>query len=280
MSKKDLRKLSIEFRRVSSNFLSSTNDTADINLKRFVNFINNNELINKIIKDKIANVDYNFRDCFKIDESGWVELDIPVDEAKQIKAQYDYLSFIDNEEGVYVLGQAMRYYHSSNKFDDIIQNFIDKAFKPFIDYINDQISMEMLSVEEDLNKNAGDIFIQNINSSTGVVNQQGIGTIISNITVNPDIEEILVLTDRLISSLSKLQGVDADRIENVRDDLESVQEQMKSEAPKKKRLTKALGGIREFVKDVISKVAISYAASGDWNTLLQKLGDFIREVGQ
>lgn len=44
MNIKDLRKLSLEFRRLSSNFLNSTNDTADANLSRFVSLITTNEL--------------------------------------------------------------------------------------------------------------------------------------------------------------------------------------------------------------------------------------------
>ena len=53
MNRLELRKLSLEFRRLSSNLLNSTDDTADINLSRFLKFINGNELISGIIQDKI-----------------------------------------------------------------------------------------------------------------------------------------------------------------------------------------------------------------------------------
>ena len=45
----ELRKLSLEFRRLSSNLLNSTDDTADINLSRFLKFIDVNKLISTII---------------------------------------------------------------------------------------------------------------------------------------------------------------------------------------------------------------------------------------
>ena len=53
----ELRKLSLEFRRLSSNLLNSTDDTADINLSRFLKFIDGNELISAIIKSKISGID-------------------------------------------------------------------------------------------------------------------------------------------------------------------------------------------------------------------------------
>ena len=39
MNRLELRKLSLEFRRLSSNLLNSTGGTADVNLSRFLKFI-------------------------------------------------------------------------------------------------------------------------------------------------------------------------------------------------------------------------------------------------
>ena len=110
MNIKDLRKLSLEFRRLSSNFLNSTNDTADANLSRFVSLITTNEPIRSIIEKKIAGIEYDFKDCFGIEDDGWAELSIPADEAQHVKAQYDYLNFINSGAGN-LRGQAMRFYH-------------------------------------------------------------------------------------------------------------------------------------------------------------------------
>lgn len=63
MNRLGLRKLSLEFRRLSSNLLNSTDDTADINLSRFLKFINGNELISGIIQDKISGVDYDLKNA-------------------------------------------------------------------------------------------------------------------------------------------------------------------------------------------------------------------------
>ena len=211
MNIKDLRKLSLEFRRLSSNFLNSTNDTADANLSRFVSLITTNELIRSIIEKKIAGVEYDFKDCFGIEDGGWAELSIPADEAQHVKAQYDYLNFINSGAGN-LMGQAMRFYHSSNKLNDIIQSFIERAFKPLIDFINDQLSMEMIGAEEDAKQAGGNTYIQHIDRLTGTANQQGSGTITSYTTNNAATREILDLTAKLIETLPKLEGFNEEEL--------------------------------------------------------------------
>ena len=54
------------------------------------------------------------------------------------------------------------------------------------------------------------------------------------------IGSMLELIDKLLASLPEIQGVDAEEIENVKDDLEMVQEQLKTDNPKKNRIGKAL----------------------------------------
>lgn len=281
MNIKDLRKLSLEFRRLSSNFLNSTNDTADVNLSRFVSFITTNELIHSIIEEKIAGIKYDFKDCFGIEDDGWAEMSIPADEAQHLKAQYDYLNFINDGKGN-VLGQAIRFYHSSNKCNDIIQSFIERAFKPLIDFINDQLSMKMICAEEDAKQVGGNTYIQHIDNLTGTANQQGNGIITSYTSNDGATKEILDLTGRLIEVLPQLEGFDEDEIDSVKDDLESVQEQVKSAAPKKSRLSKALEGIKKFVADSAQKVGVSLTAnailSTDWPALIALLEQFIQGI--
>ena len=80
--------------------------------------------------------------------------------------------------------------------------------------------------------------------------------------------------------LQSIQGVDAEEIENVKDDLEMIQEQLKSDAPKKNRIGKALAGIKKFAGDFSMRLAVSLAAGAvtgtDWNMLLQQVENFIK----
>ena len=160
----------------------------------------------------------------------------------------------------------------------MIQKFLDKAFKPLIDFINDQISMEMIVMDEERKVNLGDTYIQNIETLNGTANQQRSGTI-NNYNTNNDIVSMLAIIDKIIPSLLEISDIDPDEIDSVQDDLEVVQEQLKNPTPKKNRLSKALLGIKKFVKEFSMKLAVSVAASAvtgaDWNALIQQLESFI-----
>lgn len=279
MNRLELRKLSLEFRRLSSNLLNSTDDTADINLSRFLRFIDGNEFISEFIKNKISSVEYDFKECYAIGCSGWAGFNPPEDETCHIKAQYDYLSFINKEDKVNVRGQAMRYCWSSRKINDNIQSFLDMAFKPLIDFINDYLSMEMIVYDEEAKSMSGDTYIQNIETVNGSASQQNSGVINTYNTTN-DISSMITLIDKLLKSLPEIQGVDLEEIENVKDDLEMVQEQLKSNVPKKNRIGKALVGIKKFAGDFSMKLAVTLAAGAvtktDWSLLLQQLENFIK----
>ena len=279
MNRLELRKLSLEFRRLSSNLLNSTNDTADINISRFLKFIDGNELISEIIQDKISGVDYDFKECYDIGSADWADYTPPVDEACHIKAQYDYLNFINNENTVNVRSQAMNYCWSDNNINTVIQNFLEIAFKLLIDFINDQLSIEMIVLDEEPKTMGGNTYIQNIETDNGSASQQNSGVITTYNTTN-DTSSMLELIDKLLASLPEIQGVNTEEIENVKDDLEMVQEQLKTDNPKKSRIGKALAGIKKFVSDFSIKLAVTLAAGAvtgaDWGVLLRKLENFIR----
>ena len=84
----------------------------------------------------------------------------------------------------------------------------------------------------------------------------------------------------MLESLPAIQGVDAEEIENVKDDLEMIQEQLKNNVPKKMRIEKALTGIKKFASDFSMKLAVTLAAGAvtgaDWSMLLERVESFIR----
>ena len=163
----------------------------------------------------------------------------------------------------------------------MIQKFMDKAFKPLIDFINDQISMEMIIMDEERKANAGNTFIQNIETLNGSATQQANGTI-NNYNSNNDASAMLSLIEKIMSSLPELSDIDVDEIDNVKDDLEVIQEQINQSVPKKNRLTKALNGIKKFANDFSVKLAVSLATgvvtNTDWGTLIHQIELFIENL--
>lgn len=121
---------------------------------------------------------------------------------------------------------------------------------------------------------------QNIENVNGNVVQQQSG----NITINTNNngvsgEDLNGLIEKIISSLSEIKDVDTEEVDSVKDDLESLQEQIQSPTPKKNRMQKALNGVQKFFSDFGMKVAVTVAAkvvtSQDWTALIQQAQLFI-----
>ncbi|MBB6629986.1 hypothetical protein [Clostridium algidicarnis] len=66
----EYRKISQAFRRVASNMLTTKYEDGNIQLIRFRKFIQENELINNIIQEKIKDLDYDYKKGFIVEDGG------------------------------------------------------------------------------------------------------------------------------------------------------------------------------------------------------------------
>jgi len=278
ISYRELRTLSLDFRRISSNLLNSDDDNADVNMIRFKKFIDETPFISQLLHNAMDGVDYDFKKCFLIEDSGWHSIEIPADEKLHIKAQYDYMTFIVESDKCSVTGQAMRFPHSSNKWADIIQSFISNAFKPLIDYINDAISKEIILLEEEQKQTTS--MVQNIGSVYGSA-VQGTTITSTNVTNVNDNEKLLEMLGQAINALASIDAPE-DIKADLQDDIEVVSEQIASPTPKKSRLNKALAGIKKFAAEFGMKVAVSTAVGTvtgfDWYKLIQAIETFVDKI--
>lgn len=277
----ELRKISLEFRRLSSNLLRSVREDSDVALARLMKYIEATTFIHDTIHNAIDSVDFDFKQCFLIRDTGWNRVNIPEDEYCHLKAQYDYMNYILDDEKKSVGGEACKYPNSSKSWSEIIQDFLDTAVKPMIDYINDAISTEMIVIEEYEKKTIPSI-VQNIGHNYGTLNAQGTGSIVSTNNINVAINEINELLSKIIPSIDNIADVSDDGMESIKDDLESIREQINSPEPKKSRLRKSLAGIKKFTEEFSMKLAVSLASgavtSADWNLLIQNVEQFIGHI--
>lgn len=273
---KQLKLLSLDFRRKSSQLLNSDQHDADVNLCRFVDFIENTPMLHNIVHDVVDVTEFDFKECFLIDGGSWIGIQVPIDEKKHIKAMYDYANYIANSETESIVYQAQRYPCSSSKWSEIIQNYLNDAIKPLIDFINDSISKEIILMQQEENAVS---MTQNIGTVNGNVVQQQHGNV--NITNQTGIssEDLNGLIGKIMASLPEIKDVDTEEVDSVKDDLESLQEQIQSPTPKKNRMQKALNGVQKFFSDFGMKVAVTVAAkvvtSQDWTALIQQAQLFI-----
>ena len=280
ISYRELREISLSFRRLSSNLLTATHTNVDVQLERFKKYIDSTPFINDAIQTFIKDTEFDYSQCFT--SSGWggdmMQICVPADESCHVKAMYDYMSHIA-ESGVSVFQFARRFSHKT-KYVEIIQDFIEDAFKPLIDFINDSISKEMILIEDEM-KFAHPAVTQNIGTVYGTVNQ-GTSAITSHNTTNINAANISELASKIIASLDAVQEIPDDEIDNVRDDLESISEQVSSPTPKKNRLQKALAGIKKFFSDFSMKLAVGCAVNGvtsmDWTSIIEQVETFIQTI--
>ncbi len=110
---RELRTISLDFRRISSNLLSSDDGDADVNLHRLMDYIEKTPFIHDRVHSVVDQVEYDFQACFPTHSSEWASTSIPVDENCHIKAIYDYMRYIVETPNTNVLGQAMQYLSSA-----------------------------------------------------------------------------------------------------------------------------------------------------------------------
>ena len=266
-----LRIESIKFRRVASNFLNSTMDDCDVNLERLFNYIETSTYVQEIVHGVVDNVDFDFRSCFPSHASDWLEMSIPPKLEDHLKAQYDYMKYICTTDSVNVQGEALQYYYGKKKINDMIQSFAESAFKPMIDYIVDALAEKTILAEAE-NPHSTGTYIHNMQ---GAIIANNTGSIQINQTINPDAEKLLQMIQAAGTILSN-SGDTSETLESIKDDLDSITEQLQSEHPKKSRIKKALDGIKGFAGDVCSDTAstalsgalVAAASKVDWNAMI------------
>lgn len=273
MNLMEYKTLSLDFRRTSSNMLMSDADSAFIKLQRFKLFVDSSPVISEIIQSQIEEVEFDFKQCFLIDGSGWHHIAPPVNEASHLKAQYDYMTFLCSQD-IDIRDVAQRFYFKKGSWNDIVREFLDKAFKPLVDFVVDSLGKKIMIMGGD--KYMGDI-IQNIGNNYGNVNAAGRDATINSSVTNNDISEILALIEKLLPTISVIPSAELtdEGKENLIDDMDTIKEQIESSAPKLPRLRKAYENVKKFAEVASKGVTSTTLLLTDWQKLVDKVGEFV-----
>ncbi len=252
------RKISLDFRRNSSNMLNTKYDDGLLYLIRFKEFIDKNDIIRQILEDLWTDLSKDFNEKLVSEEnnSGWSNFSIPIDESKHLKLCYDYLNKII-EDDVDLTGLSCTFLlTSSKKYNDKIREFLKKAFKPLVDYINDQLSqkiMELTGVNQAMSQ-----ITQNIKNNYGTASAVGTGTIssVNNVSVT-DVGAIKNLCSDILKDLAGLNIFSEDDKEIIIDDIETIQSEISSDSPKKIKLKKAWNSIQGFLPKIPTGIGVA-----------------------
>lgn len=234
MNRKLLQITSMEFRELASKMINPTSSDADVNLNRFMSYIKNNEYISSKLDSYFHGVEYNFRECFQFENSGWATINPPNSEVKHVKAIYDYINYIIESKGK-LQGHSFYYPIKSNKFIDKIRN-LTSHFRTLVDIINGFIAKDLLLLD-DRQKNVK--IEQNIQNNYGTANVASGDIQSSNSYTINDMQEIANTLKTLINIIESDNSIPQSEKEDVVDDIELVVEQLESAKPKLSRVKNA-----------------------------------------
>lgn len=267
---KELKKTSLEFRRIASNMLRTEYTNQDVPLHRFKNYIDTNVIIKDIVQFAIENIDYDYKNCFEKEPSDWASISVPVNEREHLRAMYDYMTFIVDEKKS-VLQVSSSYMCSSRKITDIIQNFLSLAFKPLVDYITDELSKMIMMEEEiemkkiEVNANHSVVNMTDNNSSISFNN----ATIVNQNDLR-DISDLILVLKQEIDNVN----VSLEEKDDFIDDLEVMQEQLNEQSYKSTRLKKAFNNVKTF----LSNSALLTGAGVAFATNVKKLIELVQPI--
>jgi hypothetical protein len=223
----------MEFRELSSKMLNPKRNESDVNLHRFLEYINDNEYINFKLVKYFENTEFDFKECFRFENAGWGCINPPKLEVDHVKAIYDYMSYII-ESKKSIESHAFKYPSGSNKIIDMVRN-LTSYFKPLVDVINGFIAKDLLLLEDINNVTIK----QNIHNNYGTANV-ATGNIHSSNTYNiNETKDMVELLKNLINTINIEQNIPQTEREEVIDDIEIAIEQLESTTPKLGRVKSA-----------------------------------------
>lgn len=144
MTKKELRKISLQYRTSSSQMLRIDSQEELSYIKMFFDYITNTPFIFDYIS-ACHKEDYNFSEIYK--NKSWNEmLILPDTQEAIIDYGYQLLQYIlDGPKQLHTLAFG---YSSSRKFKDMIEAFMRKAVEPFVIAIKNHLELSLIDCQE------------------------------------------------------------------------------------------------------------------------------------
>lgn len=144
MTKKDLRKISLQYRTLSSQMLKIDSQEEINCVKIFFDYITNTPCIMEYISE-CHKEDYDFEEIYK--NKSWNDmLTLPDSQEAIVDYGYQLLQYIlDGPKQLHVLAFG---YSSSKKFKDMIAAFMRKTIEPFITAVKSYLELSLIDCPE------------------------------------------------------------------------------------------------------------------------------------
>lgn len=249
LSKKDLKKISREFRSISSRLIQSSYEDILPILNIFINTIEKQEVIYEYIKN-CKNDDYDIEKEFETVYEDWncvFSLGSTVED--EVYIIYHILKYIlDKQVDITMITMG---YSRSNYFQDKVKAFHDRVTLVFVNHINTylmNISTDMGYDEEAIHMitiNGTQVNISNGNSTLNAVQNNS----------NNETSELIKIIDNIRGSIDG--SIPNDEKEIILENVETIQAQLESDKPKKGLVKTCLLGLNTTIMALPHAIKLS-----------------------
>lgn len=145
MTKKELQKISLQYRTLASQMLKINSQEEMYCIQQFFDFINETSFLMSYI-DECITEEYDFKSIFE--EKGWRDiLELPSNQKELISYGFQLIKYIlDGPKQL--IGLCMGY-TSSNKFSDNIEAFMRKSIEPFVVAVRTYIELNFIDANDE-----------------------------------------------------------------------------------------------------------------------------------
>lgn len=248
IDKKELKQTSYEFRSKSSRLLSSNYDSFTRDLDRFINFVENEELIYNFIRS-FAMDNFNIEDRIKEDINNNNKFNIGDTEKEEIYTIYYFLKYCIEKSGI-PFSILMKYGNGSNKYNDMIKNFNDEVSLILINHIEDYLNMIKMEMgyDEEMKYN---IHMGN-NGQVNIAEDKSTINAVQNNNSN-DLEEL----SKEIKEILRDIDLDKEIKENIEDNVEVLESELLEEKPRKGFIRTAIDGLQNSLPNIKDHIELT-----------------------
>ena len=237
LNRKELKKISLDFLSLSSRLLQA--DFRDYNtvLCRFTKYIVETDIIKDYIND-CGECELDLIEEFKSVQSSRYTFDLGSTDEEEVRNITAILIYIV-ENGIDVARKLGFAYSSSTKFQDSVKAFNERVVIILINHIENYLTKVGIDMGVD------ETTVYNITIKNGQINIANDNAVIAanNLIEKSDINQLKYLVNDLLREASKCDFSD-DETEIIRSSIDVIEEEAKSEKPRKSFIKTAIAGLK------------------------------------
>lgn len=249
LSKKDLKKISREFRSVSSRLIQSSYEDIFPILNIFINTIEKQEIVYEYIKN-CTNDGYDVKKAFEDAYGDWDNIFLLGNTVEEeVYTIYNILKYIlDNNVDITMITMG---YSRSKYYQEKVKAFHDRVTLVLVNHIDNylmNIAIDMgydEEVKHMITVNGTQVNISNGNSTLNAVQNNN----------NNESSELIKIIDAIKGSIDK--DIPEDEKEIILENVETIQEQLESEKPKKGLIKTCIAGLNTTIMALPHAIQLS-----------------------